>query len=103
MLQHQRNIRVWSCLHRMYLEANLTYEVTQERGYCVARLRSLEYLEVPPVPVTPVAPRKTLARIIPFPETAYRTRVLMEEQDEIRKVFAHLALRQFPPSRTTGT
>ncbi len=84
----------------MYLVANLTYEVTQERGYSVARLRSVEYLEAPAVPGTPLGPRKSLGKVIPFPRTERRTRVLMEE-DEIGKVFASLAQRTFPPSRTT--
>ena len=130
MQLQQQNIQTWSSFHRMYLEANLTYEVTQERGYCVARLRSVEYREAPPVPVAPLKPCKTLAKVIPFKSVEYleappvpmtaleprkqlakvipfyqperRTRVSMEE-DEIRKVFDHLAQREFPPSRTTGT
>ena len=43
----QKNVRAWSCFHRMYLQADLTYEVTEERGYCVTRLRSVKFLECP--------------------------------------------------------
>ena len=62
----QENVKKWSCLHQMYIPANVTYEVTQERGYYVTRLRSLEFLESPP-PAN-LSPRKTRDNVIAFPQ-----------------------------------
>ena len=62
----QNNVKTWSCLHQMYFPANVTYEMTQERGYCVTRLRSVEFLESPPP--TGLSNHKVRDNVIPFPQ-----------------------------------
>lgn len=80
----------WSCPHRMYLRADLAYEVTQERGYCVTRLLSVKFLEAPLLPHVRPTPRKGRGNVIPFPKPGHSTRELREEYD-IQRGFAQLA------------
>ena len=68
MQVHQKNRIVWSCFHQRYLPAELTYEVTQERGYWVTRLRSVEVLDSRPVPLARLEPRPIQEKVIPFPQ-----------------------------------
>jgi hypothetical protein len=64
----QKNVKTWSCRHQTYLLADLSYEVTQERGYSVARLRSTKLLDSASSTITsePLAPTKKRAKIIEF-------------------------------------
>lgn len=68
MQLRQNSTMVWSCPHQMYLQADLSYEVTQERGYCVARLRAVELLKPPPMVCVHWTPRRIRANVIPFPK-----------------------------------
>lgn len=64
----QKNVSTWSCPRKRYLPADLTYEVTQERGYYIARLRFVEYLESPFPSTGGLSPQSTRGNIIAFPE-----------------------------------
>jgi len=69
-MQLRQNSKIaWSCLHKMYLQADLSYEITQERGYCVTRLRSVELLNPPLRACVRLAARKVGANVIPFPKS----------------------------------
>src|SRR5277367_408479 len=64
----QKNVRTWSCPHQTYVQANLTYDVMQERGYSITRLRSTELLESPASAIPePLPPSKQRSNVIPFP------------------------------------
>ena len=68
MQLQQKNRIVWSCFHQRYLQADLTYEVTQERGYWVTRLRSVKFLESRLVPSARLEPEKIQEKVISFPQ-----------------------------------
>ena len=94
----QKNVIAWSCPHQMYLPADLAYEVTQERGYCVTRLRSVAFLASPPFPSVRLATRKVRGNVIPFPQPAFRARVTTEGDNQ-RRVFAQIAPQKPNSSR----
>lgn len=80
MQLHQKNRSIWSCFHQRYLQADLTYEVTQERGYWVTRLRSVKFLESRPVPSARLEPEKIQEKVIPFPQPGVWERSLTRRQ-----------------------
>ncbi|MBI4458671.1 MAG: hypothetical protein HY648_01265 [Acidobacteria bacterium] len=79
----QQSVKTWSCVHFRYLRADLIYEITQERGYDVSRLRSLTYLEAPPFSSGENSRR--LDNVIPFPS---RRRANFSQLDALQSLFA---------------
>ena len=100
MQLRQKSRIAWSCPHRMYLQADLSYEITQERGYCVTRLRSVELLKPPPTACVRSTPRKIRANVIPFPKPKDSTFIPMEKRD-IQEAFTQLAQTQLQGSIET--
>ena len=97
--QQQKTI-TWSCPHQMYLQAHLAYEVTQERGYCVTRLRSVELLKPPLMVCVRSIPPKIRSNVIPFPRPKDSRLIPMEERD-MQEAFTQLAQTQLQSSLET--
>lgn len=93
-LRHESRI-AWCCAHQMYLQADLSYEVTQERGYSVARLQSVGFLKPPRLVRIRSIARKFRENVIPFLEPKHRT-LIPPEQRDLQDVFARIARQQEP-------
>ena len=76
----QQNVTAWPCVDQAHLQANLPYQVTQERGYSVTRRVSVEVLGSPAPPSPETLPHNRPRRkVIAFPQ---RPKATVRESDD---------------------
>jgi hypothetical protein len=101
---HRTNVRVWSCFHQTHLRANLSYAVTQERGYWVSRLISMELLESPVrTALERRADKRPPAKVIPFHVPRLSNRAEYQERPMARFSTRTHSLQPDPSHRHSQT